>query len=330
MSIIRITHHGLRTQPAHLRSFRVPVASTCDNPASATVPMVGSSARGTVPCRLGGTGAASGGTLIIGHRGCAGLAPENTLAAIALAREYAPDFVELDVQLSIDGVPVIMHDATVARTTNVAKVLPDRADALVTSLTYAELRQLDAGAWYGDAYAGERIPTLREALDHAYPALGMVIELKHPALSPGLARAVADEFASDPRWDALAARGRLLVISFDAAAVHQVHALRPDIPVMVLGAVPASDAELAAVAGWAVAWGADHRTLDAADVARVHDAGMRLNAYTVNAPDAMGDVIALGADLVTSDFPDVLADVLGAARGVGSGRLLTGDEADGC
>lgn len=276
--------------------------------------MVGSSARGTVPRRIDRAGALPGQTLTIGHRGSAGIAPENTLAAIALAREHAPDFVEIDVQLSADGVPVIMHDATVARTTDVAKVFPDRARDPVTSLTYAELRQLDAGAWYGDAYAGERIPTLREVLEHTYPALGMVIELKHPTSSPGLVRAVVDELASDPRWDALAARGRLTAISFDAAAVYEFHELRPDIPVMVLGAVPASDGELAAIADWAAAWGADYRTLDPADVTRVHDAGMRMNAYTVNCPDAMGDVIALGADMVTSDFPGVLVDVLAAAR----------------
>lgn len=307
-----VTHQS--SHPPGCRcSSRVHTASTSDNPLSATVPMVGSGA-GTIASWFAGSGAAAGGILAIGHRGGAGLAPENTLAAIVLARQYAPDFVEIDVQLSHDGVPVIIHDATAARTTDVAKVLPDRADDPVTSLTYAELRRLDAGAWYGDAYAGERIPTLREVLDHAYPALGLVIELKQPALSPGLARVVVDEFASDPRWDALAARGRLSVISFDREAAYEVHKARPDIPVMALGAVPAADAELAAVAEWAAGWGADHRTLDAATVARVHGAGLRLNAYTVNDPCAMGEVIALGADLVTSDYPDRLVDVLVSAR----------------
>lgn len=255
----------------------------------------------------------AGGPVTIGHRGSAGLAPENTLAAVDLARAHAPDFVEIDVQLSADGVPVMMHDTTVARTTNVEEVFPERAGDPVTSFTYAELQQMDAGAWYGEAYAGARIPTLREVLEHAYPQLGVVIELKNPAASPEQVQVVVDELASDPRWDDLVAQGRLTAISFDAAAVHEFHELRPDIPVMVLGAVPASDAELAAYGEWADAWGTNYRTLDPADVARVHDAGMRLNVYTVNSPDAMRDVIDLGVDMVTSDFPGVLEDVLAGA-----------------
>jgi glycerophosphoryl diester phosphodiesterase len=246
----------------------------------------------------------------IGHRGSAGLAPENTLAGIDLAHQHGPDFIEIDVQLSADRIPVMMHDATVARTTNVAEVFPDRAGDPVTSFTYDELQQLDAGSWYGDEYTGERIPTLREVLDHAYPRLGVVIELKNPASSPGLVQVVVDELASDPRWDELAATGRLKAISFDAAAVRELRDRRPDIPVMVLGAIPTSDAELESVAGWADEWGTNYRTLDPADVDRVHRAGMLLNVYTVNSPDHMSTVRELGVDMVTSDFPGVLERVL--------------------
>jgi glycerophosphoryl diester phosphodiesterase len=268
---------------------------------------------------LGVAAAPSGGSVTIGHRGSAGLAPENTLAAIDLARRQAPDLIEIDVQLSADGVPVIMHDATLARTTNVEAVFPDRAGDPVTSFTYAELRRLDAGARYGEAYAGERIPTLREVLQHAYPQLGVVIELKHPAGSPGLVRVVVDELAADQRWGDLAVQGRLTAISFDPAAVYEFHQLRVDVPVMVLGAVPDSDAELASYAAWADAWGTDYRALDPADVARVHGAGMRLNAYTVNSIDAMRGVIERGIDLVTSDYPGVLVDVLAVLSSGGEG-----------
>lgn len=162
----------------------------------------------TLPAGTAGADPA-GGIVTIGHRGSAGLAPENTLAGIDLAREHGPDFIEIDVQLSADGVPVMMHDATVARTTNAAEVFPDRAGEPVTGFTYDELRRLDVGSWYGDEFAGERIPTLREVLEHAYPRLGVVIELKNPASSPGLVQVVVDELASDPRWDELAAGGRV-------------------------------------------------------------------------------------------------------------------------
>lgn len=265
--------------------------------------------------------------ITIGHRGSAGLAPENTLAGIDLAHEHGPDFIEIDVQLSADGVPVMMHDATVARTTNVEEVFPDRAGDPVTSFTYQELRQLDAGSWYGEQFAGERIPTLHEVLEHAYP-LGVVIELKDPASSPGLVDVVVDELATDPRWDELAARSRLTAISFDWGAVREFHDRRPDLPVMPLGAVPASDAELAATAQWADAWGTNYRTLDPADADRVHAAGLRLNVYTVNSPEHMDRVRDLGVDMITTDFPGVLEAVLAGtdpfpgANGIGISTVV--------
>ncbi|NED99996.1 esterase [Phytoactinopolyspora halotolerans] len=253
--------------------------------------------------------------ITIGHRASAGLAPENTLAAVELVKEQGPDLFEIDVQLSSDGVPVMMHDATLARTTDVEEVFPGREGDLVNDFTYAELQQLDAGAWFSERFAGERIPTLGEILDHGYhPDLGIVIELKNPADSPGLVDVVVDELNSDPRWNELAADGRLTAISFDLDAVRDFHELRPDIPVMGLGGVPQSDAELEAIAEWATSWGTNYRTLDPADVDRVHEAGLLLNVYTVNSPAHMEYVIDLGVDMVTTDFPGVLVDLLAGAE----------------
>ncbi|WP_129666274.1 glycerophosphodiester phosphodiesterase family protein [Phytoactinopolyspora endophytica] len=249
----------------------------------------------------------------IGHRASAGLAPENSLAGVELVKEQNPDFFEIDVQLSSDGVPVIMHDTTLARTTNVEDVFPGREGDLISSFTYDELQQLDSGSWYSEEFAGEKIPTLNEILDHGYPGPGIVIELKSPADSPGLVDVVVDELNADPRWNELADDGRLTAISFDIEAIHDFYEQRPDIPVMGLGAVPQSDAELAEVAEWATAWGTNYRTLNPADVDRVHDAGLLLNVYTVNSPEHMSDVIDLGVDFVTTDFPGVLEDLLAGA-----------------
>lgn len=268
------------------------------------------SAGATAPAGAADSADTSGDVVNIGHRASAGLAPENTLAGINLARSHNPDFVEVDVQLSADGVPVMMHDTTLTRTTDVEDVFPGRAGDPVNSFTYAELQQLDAGSWFSAEYEGEKIPTLREVLDHAYPELGIVIELKSPSLSPGLVDAVVDELASDPRWDELAAHDRIRTISFDHAAVHDFHEQRPDIPVMPLGGVPDSDAQLSSIAEWASAWGTNYRTLDPADIDRLHEAGLLVNVYTVNSPDHMADVIDLGVDFVTTDFPGVLDDVL--------------------
>ncbi|MBZ0251997.1 MAG: hypothetical protein K8I02_01540, partial [Candidatus Methylomirabilis sp.] len=92
--------------------------------------------------------------LRIAHRGASGECPENTLAAFGRALEIGVDMVEFDVHLSRDGVPVVIHDDDVRRTTD--------GRGLVKDLTLAELRRLDAGGWKDARFAGERIPTLEE------------------------------------------------------------------------------------------------------------------------------------------------------------------------
>src|SRR5689334_8354535 len=88
------------------------------------------------------------------HRGSSGMAPENTAAAFALAIAEGADYVETDVQLSADGELVIIHDVTLARTTDARLAFADRAPWNVHDFTLAELRKLDAGGWYDDDFAG--------------------------------------------------------------------------------------------------------------------------------------------------------------------------------
>ncbi|WP_169738837.1 glycerophosphodiester phosphodiesterase family protein [Jiangella gansuensis] len=255
-------------------------------------------------------GTAAGDVVTIGHRGAAGLAPENTLAGIAAGAAAGPDFVEIDVQLSADGVPVLLHDATPARTTDVETVFPDRASAPVGAFTYAELQQLDAGSWFGPDFAGQRMPTFSQTLDALPDGVGVLIELKEPANSPGVVDVVVDELAADPRWAALADAGQLMTISFDHGALRQFHDLRPDIPVMALGAIPADDAALTELAGWADALGTNYRSLDPADIARVQDTGMLIGVYTVNGPVQTRELLDLGIDTITSDYPGMLVNVV--------------------
>src|SRR5436190_2153545 len=95
--------------------------------------------------------------LILAHRGASAYAPENTLAAFRLAREYGADGIELDVQLTRDHVPVVIHDDTVDRTTS--------SKGRVAALTVAEISRLDAGSWKNQDYQDERIPTLAQVFD---------------------------------------------------------------------------------------------------------------------------------------------------------------------
>lgn len=123
----------------------------------------------------------------IAHRGASGDAPEHTLAAYELALEYGADFVEPDLQLTKDGVLVCLHDTTLERTTNVAEVFPDRAKEVkgkktwpVADFTLEEIQKLDAGAWKGKPFAGQKVPTFQQMIDAVKGKAGIIPETKAP------------------------------------------------------------------------------------------------------------------------------------------------------
>lgn len=241
--------------------------------------------------------------LLIGHRGAAGVAPENTVAAFEVARSSGAQFFELDVQLSADGVPFAFHDPTPARTTDAARVFPGRENDPVTSFTWAELQRLDAGSSFLDAFRGERIPHLDDAVRVAGDAIGVFIEIKSPATSPGIEEVVAERLRTDPRWQRLVRDGRIEVLGFDAASNQHFAALAPEVPLQQLVyRVPDAEA-LARISTYAGQVGTNHRWLNAAAVDRVRAAGLGMSVYTVNAERNFNRMVALGVDRITTDHP---------------------------
>jgi len=171
---------------------------------------------------------------LVGHRGALAVTPENTMASFERAWRDGVDLVELDVRLSADHQVVVLHDATVDRTTD--------GSGLVTEFTVAELRRLDAGAWFDARFASERIPTLVEVLTWAKWRVGLLLELKFdpfgsydPALVPAVLRDVS----------AMGVGDQVAFISYQTRALVQVTALAPDIPV---GPMPPRDGILRSVA----------------------------------------------------------------------------------
>lgn len=241
--------------------------------------------------------------VLIGHRGGGGVAPENTLAAIKAGSQSGADFIEIDVQLTRDGVPFIFHDDTPARTTNVEEVFPERANAPITSFTWNELRQLDAGSYFSASYAGEKIPHFDEVAEVLTGTTGVFIEIKSPAKSPGIEQVVAEALANDPEWSALEQAGKIEVLGFDAASNKRFADLAPEVPLQQLtGTVPSAEA-LADYASYADSFGTSYRTLDAAGAGRVKDAGLGLGVYTVNSTQAADAALELGVERITGDFP---------------------------
>lgn len=255
--------------------------------------------------------------IVVGHRGASGVAPENTVAAIREAARQGADYAEVDVVLSKDGVPVLVHDNTLARTTNAREVFPDRAPWTVGDFTLAELRSLDAGSWFDESFAGERIPTFREALE-AFDqyGIGVWLELKGAGRHPEFAPAVAEVLRTTPGgWLTAPDRARRFVAtSFNWETLATFADLIDHaVPIGGIAEVVPDDAKLRELSGWMDFFIPHYRRLAQGDIVRIRAAGLRPAFWTPNDPVAVASLVAQGADAVIQNYPEL-------ARAVVDGR----------
>lgn len=234
---------------------------------------------------------------VIGHRGAATYAPENTLASLREARRRGAPWVEFDVKLSADGVPILMHDESLKRTTGV-----DRA---VAATPWAEIRRLDAGTWKDARFAGELVPSFEAAIAClAEEGLGANVEIK-PCPGREAETAVAVVAMLRRAWPAHLPVP--LLSSFKAEALAAARAAAPEFPRAVLIDALADDWPALAEAAGAVGVNTNGRSLSAALAAGIKQAGYLLSVYTINDPAMARDLVALGVDCVITDSPDVIA-----------------------
>ncbi|QNN52391.1 glycerophosphodiester phosphodiesterase [Nocardioides mesophilus] len=248
--------------------------------------------------------------LDIAHRGASSRAPENTLVSIRAGIRDGGQLAEIDVRRSKDGRLVLLHDAGLARTTDVEQVFPGRAPWNVGDFTYAELQQLDAGSWMSDRYAGKRIPTLDQVLQLlAERRQGLLLEIKEPQLYPGVEAEVAATLHDFPGWFAWGVRSRrLLVHSFDYDSMRLFSTLEPAVRIGLLGR-PART-RLAGLSSWADVIGVPHTRARRSYVAAVHQQGMDVFLWTVDAAADMKRALHIGGDGVITNRPAVLARVI--------------------
>jgi glycerophosphoryl diester phosphodiesterase len=238
---------------------------------------------------------------VIGHRGAMGHCPENTMASFQRGLELGADWIELDVHLTADGELAVIHDETVDRTTD--------GHGLVKDHTLAELKQLDAGGWFGPEYAGQRIPTLDEVLAWAHAHATIVdIEIKNaPIYYAGIEEAVVAAL------DRSAMAEQVIVISFDHAAVKRIKALDARVATGVLYSGRPVDAGLH-LAGQADADGLfpHWAYVTRADVQAAHAAGLSVAPWSTSDPNVLRRLIAAGVDAIGTNHPDVLRELLPA------------------
>jgi glycerophosphoryl diester phosphodiesterase len=255
---------------------------------------------------------------VIAHRGASWFAPEETEPAYILARELGADYLEFDIQLTSDGVPVLFHDDTLVRTTNVVEVFPQKENGAVFAFTLTELISLDAGSWFNikypdrarPAYKNLRILTLEEVIGIASsgrPGQRLYIESKNPEATPGIEEKIVYQLKNAGWLD----KSKVVFQSFSLESLKRFKELAPEISRVYL-----VDEKMEKASGW------DKIAKDAADnangvgpsgymawpwnIRNAHKRGLIVHVYTIDALWQARLINLFGADGIFTDRCDML------------------------
>jgi glycerophosphoryl diester phosphodiesterase len=245
--------------------------------------------------------------LVIGHRGYSAVAPENTLPSFKLALTAGADLVELDYYHTRDGIPIVIHDSTLDRTTD-AVARWGGSNIVVTTKTAAELQQLDAGRWFGPAYAGTRLPLLSEALELIESRGVTLIERK------GGEAATLVRLLRGRQWV-----NRVVVQSFQWDYLKDFHQQEPR---QILGALgppskrgtktlttlektlnPAWVDEALETGARVVVW---NRAVSREGIRHAHERGAKVWVYTIDEPAVAAALVEEGVDGIISNNPALI------------------------
>jgi glycerophosphoryl diester phosphodiesterase len=246
--------------------------------------------------------------LVIGHRGFPAIAPENTLPSFEFALAAGVDLVELDYRQSADGELVVIHDADLDRTTN-ARLEWNGRKIRVETKTAAEIRILDAGAWFGPTFAETRVPLLKEALN--------LIRNRGVAL---LERKSGDAQSTARVLEETGCAGWVVVQSFDWNFLSDLHALLPNQPLAALGplaGLPGAKKApgvfgqlnerwlkaLRRTGASVVVW---NKQVSRGGVRQAHEQGLKVWVYTIDRPELASRLLDLGVDGLITNNPALI------------------------
>lgn len=235
-------------------------------------------------------------TLLFGHRGARGLAPENTIPSFRLAKEIGVDGVELDVHLSRDGEIIVMHDDTVNRTTN--------GKGRIRDMTLKEIKGLDAGVRFGEKWKGTPVPTLEEVFDALGKEMLYKVEIKH---SYRVYPSIEEKVIGLAKRKGL--KERVQIISFDFDSLEMARQIDGGIQLgLIIEGKPrwfldtARKLEAGFIHGF-------FELIDEEDLKLCREAGVKLGVWTVNEVPQIERFCKMGIDDITGDYPDRLKQV---------------------
>lgn len=252
--------------------------------------------------------------IVIAHRGASAYAPEHTHAAWELALRMGADYIEQDLQMTRDGVLVVLHDETLDRTAR-----GTGCTGRVATRDWSDIRHCDVGRWFderpaatGDrSFAGELLPALADVLDRYAGRARFYIETKKPESAPGMEAALVDllrerDLAGGALHEGLPA---VYLQSFSAASLRLLAGLAPNVPrVQLMRRRPARRmiAALPAIARYASLVGPPARCVTSAFMDAARDARLEVHPYTANEDSEMARLLGLGVHGMFTDRPDVL------------------------
>jgi len=243
--------------------------------------------------------------IVIAHRGNSGVAPANTLIALRQAIELGVDMIEIDVNLTKDYIPVLIHDKNIENTTN--------GKGLVSSFTLADLKQLDVGSWKGKQFADERIPTLAEALDVAKGRVYLAVDLKDESAILEMVKVIQDADMKDD----------VIICGCDVPTAQKVR--RFDDQLTIVLNVDSELNELAkredksefireyvrqACYAHLSALNVNYKHVNEDLIKRAHLKALPVWTWTVDDEDDMRRLIEMGVDAIYTNWPEKLLKIL--------------------
>ncbi len=241
--------------------------------------------------------------VVIAHRGASAYAPENTHSAFKMAIEMKAEMIELDLLLSKDGIPVVIHDQNLERTTG------KKGD--VSDFTLADLRVLETGAWFDKKFKGEPFPTLEEVLTYTKDKIAVNIEIKHEAVTDTAKDGIVDK-ALKLVYNA-GMEDQVIFSSFDYRVMEHLNELDPEMPKALLyeksqsgNLTPKELVEKYTVD----AFNCSYKELSEEWIEELTTHNIPFFIYTVNDKTLMEKITKAGARGIFSDYPDVLKQVV--------------------